>query len=72
MNVLPLRVSTKDATALDAYLAAVQDTHARNDRFNHVAFADIQGLTALGPGERLADAMVVFQNFRSTAVSSRA
>ncbi len=63
VNVLPLKVRTVDATPIAAYLRAVQDTHARNDRFNHLAFADIQALAALAPGERLADAMVVFQNF---------
>ncbi|WP_062207120.1 hybrid non-ribosomal peptide synthetase/type I polyketide synthase [Aureimonas sp. AU12] len=63
VNVLPLRMRTVDAEEVPAYLSAVQETHARNDRFNHLTFADIQSLSGLAPGERLCDSLLVFQNF---------
>ncbi|MBB3996732.1 non-ribosomal peptide synthetase/type I polyketide synthase [Aureimonas pseudogalii] len=63
VNVLPLRVRTVDAEGVPSYLGAVQETHAGNDRFNHLTFADIQALSGLPAGERLCDSLLVFQNF---------
>ena len=63
VNVLPLRLQTRDTEKLADWLPAIQARHARNDRHNHLSLADIQALSALPPGERLCDSMLVLQNF---------
>lgn len=63
VNVLPLRLPTTDDASLWPWLRDIRDRHAANDRHNHLSFADIQALSSLPPGERIADSMIVFQNF---------
>ena len=58
-----MRLQTRDTERLADWLPAIQARHARNDRHNHLSLADIQALSALPPGERLCDSMLVLQNF---------
>ncbi len=63
VNVLPLRLPTRDGDGLWNWLRSVQQVHTQNDRFNYLSFAEIQALTSLPAGERLCDTMLVVQNF---------
>ncbi|SMC96648.1 amino acid adenylation domain-containing protein [Fulvimarina manganoxydans] len=63
VNVLPLRLETRDTAKLSDWLPTIQARHAKNDGHNHLSLADIQALSALPPGERLCDSMLVVQNF---------
>ncbi|HEX9984875.1 MAG TPA: amino acid adenylation domain-containing protein [Thermoanaerobaculia bacterium] len=63
INMIPVKVSFKDAASTPVLLAGIQRAFQESQQHGYLPLAEVQRQSRIGAGERLFDSIVAFENY---------